>query len=98
MSDPHNRWDLSGYTIPQIALEPFSGEEINTFKMKTLLRTIQRESRAVPSYGYSDPEWLALCAEAERRVKAIMATREHLPNKAERKSIRIKRMHEKQYR
>ncbi len=98
MSDPHNQWDLCGYSIEQIASPEFTGGDINTFKLITLLRTVQHESRSSWPSRYTEVEWLALTSEAERIVKLILATREHVPNKAERTILRKQKMYEKQNR
>lgn len=92
----------------------FTGEGYYTQQLLDFLRSLQADVREHEDTGewieyfdedggewieyYNADEELTQLENAEQRLKEILATREHVPNKQERKEARLKKMHERQNR
>lgn len=69
-------------------------EVLNTFNTKHLLSILKRVQMEIPTHDYYSPngdEYLESLDDYHKRLKSVLATREHVPNKLEAKKIRQER-------
>ena len=71
--------------------KPYSREILEHMCTRQILKELQRTRAMGSSYGWTDEDWLDLDT-YRATIKSILATREHIPSKAESKRIRKARI------
>lgn len=70
--------------------DPLTLEEMEKLKTRQLLAHLRR------TYRWGEEDWTDADCKAKReyqaQIKAVLATREHIPNKQESKAIRVSRI------